>query len=83
VLSLTLSATEHCIDHIRQFLMCSGDMTLIPTMWSDHIQRNYVESDVPHTCRNFGKLRDWLTRRWGPDRVEETDIKKHAKMVED
>ena len=26
--------------------MCSGDMTLIPTMWSDHIQRNYVESDA-------------------------------------
>ncbi|KAL6792165.1 hypothetical protein GGI42DRAFT_346536 [Trichoderma sp. SZMC 28013] len=28
--------------------MCSGDMTLIPTEWTDYLGRNYVNSDVPH-----------------------------------
>lgn len=60
-------------------LMCSGDMTLIPTEWTSHLGRNYVNSDVPHTCRNFGKLRDAVVaRRFGSTRVEETTEKKHG-----
>ncbi|KAK4444366.1 hypothetical protein QBC34DRAFT_360343 [Podospora aff. communis PSN243] len=71
---------EHCIDHIRQMLMCHGDMTLIPTEWTGFLGRNYVNSDVPHTCRNFGKLRDWVVSRHNGSRtVPESDEKHHAK----
>ncbi|PKK42873.1 hypothetical protein CI102_11911, partial [Trichoderma harzianum] len=76
----TIIHQEHCIDHIRQMLMCSGDMTLIPTEWTDYLERNYVNSDVPHTCRNFAKLRDWVVSRHnGSTMVPESSVKHHGK----
>ncbi|KAL6817552.1 hypothetical protein V8C40DRAFT_253301 [Trichoderma camerunense] len=76
----TVIHQEHCIDHIRQMLMCSGDMTLIPTEWTDYLGRNYVNSDVPHTCRNFAKLRDWVVSRHnGSTMVPESSVKHHGK----
>ena len=55
---------HHCLSQIRQYVMCAGDMTPIPTRYYPSIGRNYVDSDMPHTCRNFDKLRDWLTGRY-------------------
>jgi len=60
-------------------LMCSGDMTLVPTEWTDVLGRSYVQSDVPHTCRNWSKLRAFVDARFGgPEEVPESDEKKHA-----
>ncbi|KAH8903530.1 hypothetical protein BR93DRAFT_961595 [Coniochaeta sp. PMI_546] len=58
---------DHCIDHIRQFIMCSGDMTPVPTKYYPGLGRNYVESEMPHTCRNFDALRDWMVDRFQGD----------------
>ncbi|KAK4214178.1 hypothetical protein QBC37DRAFT_482433 [Rhypophila decipiens] len=55
---------DHCIEQIRQYVMCSGDMTPIPTKYYPGLGRNYVESDVPHTCRNFDLLHDWMVDRY-------------------
>jgi len=44
--------------------MYSGDMTTIPTRYYPSIRRNYVDSDFPNTCRNFGMLRDWVLERY-------------------
>jgi len=55
---------EHCINQLRQFIMCSGDMTPIPTRFYESIGRNYIDSDVLHTCRDFASLRNWLTGRY-------------------
>lgn len=55
---------DHCIDHIRQFIMCSGDMTPVPTKYYPGLGSNYVESEMPHTCRNFDALRDWMVDRF-------------------
>ena len=54
----------HCIEQIRQYIMCSGDMTPIPTKFNPLRKHSYVDSDVKHTCRNFGVLRDWLSARY-------------------
>lgn len=43
--------------------MCAGDMTPIPTRYFKSVDRNYVDSDRVHTCRNFQMLRDWTTER--------------------
>lgn len=60
-------------------LMCGGDMTLIPTEWTDQLGHNYVQADVPHTCRNFEKLHSFVkSRRDGPDAVPESSERKHA-----
>ncbi|ETI25970.1 hypothetical protein G647_02747 [Cladophialophora carrionii CBS 160.54] len=62
---------DHCIEHMRQFIMCSGDMTPIPTKYYPALGRNYVDSDRPHTCRNFEQLRQWMVDRYeGPTAVQ-------------
>lgn len=55
---------DHCIEQIRQYIMCSGDMTPIPTKYYPGLGRNYVKSDVPHTCRNFDALHNWMVGRY-------------------
>lgn len=54
----------HCFEQIRQYIMCSGDMTPIPTKYNHGRKHSYVDSDVPHTCRNFNVLREWLSARY-------------------
>ena len=44
--------------------MCAGDMTPIPTKYYEALGRNYVASDVRHTCRNFERLRNWVVERY-------------------
>ncbi len=44
--------------------MCSGDMTPIPTKYYSAVDRNYVDSDRLHTCRNFAKLQAWMVNRY-------------------
>lgn len=49
----------HCIEIIRQALMCSSDISVYTWSWSDEDQTYVNEVKSPHTCRNFDKLRDW------------------------
>ncbi|KAH8807268.1 hypothetical protein F5884DRAFT_880154 [Xylogone sp. PMI_703] len=55
---------SHCIEQIRQYIMCAGDMSLTPTRYNPSLGRSYIESDVKHTCRNFGALRQFLSDRF-------------------
>jgi hypothetical protein len=59
-----LMLVVHCIEQVRQYIMCAGDMTPVPTRYNEARKHSYVDSDVTHTCRNFGQLRDWLTERY-------------------
>jgi hypothetical protein len=44
--------------------MCAGDMTPIPTKFYPGLGRNYVDSDVLHTCRKFEPLQNWVLDRY-------------------
>jgi len=44
--------------------MCAGDMTAYGTRWYENPGRNYADSDVVHTCRDFDKLREWTRNRY-------------------
>jgi hypothetical protein len=76
-LASTLSAHNsamhyhHCFSQIRQYIMCAGDMTPIPTKFYPAIGRNYVDSDMVHTCRNFKQLREWTTERYNANAVDD------------
>jgi hypothetical protein len=54
---------DHCIDQIRQVLMCNADLTPVPTMWHDSILDHYIDADQVHTCRNFDAIRAWASSR--------------------
>lgn len=50
---------EHCVDMIRQNIMCSGDITPIPFVWDRTKQKAVAVGKVIRTCRNFDMLRQW------------------------
>lgn len=50
---------DHCINSIRQSLMCSADIATIHWQWSDKKQVNLADPKTVHTCRDFEAIRRW------------------------
>lgn len=55
---------DHCLDHLRQMVLCNNDLTPIPTRYYKALNKNYIDSDRPHTCRNWPSIRDWVWERY-------------------
>ncbi|KAL0568460.1 hypothetical protein V5O48_013525 [Marasmius crinis-equi] len=53
---------DHCIEHLRQSLICSSDVSLIVWQWSSEKNRSVFQSGTPHTCRNFDKIAEWAKK---------------------
>ncbi|KAK8915307.1 hypothetical protein VCV18_010853 [Metarhizium anisopliae] len=58
---------DHCIDSLRQSLMCAGDMTLIKTFWIEKRHRMMADFDNIHMCRDFDALKRWMRTRDAED----------------
>ncbi|KAH8678362.1 hypothetical protein BX600DRAFT_507313 [Xylariales sp. PMI_506] len=58
---------DHCIDALRESIMCAGDMTLIPVVWSAN--RNWIIPNfkTSHTCRDPNTLLTWAQSRDAED----------------
>ncbi|KAE8373927.1 hypothetical protein BDV26DRAFT_284702 [Aspergillus bertholletiae] len=61
---------DHCIDQLRQTIMCSADLTpvtLRPIRTRDSEGKSILlllgETERMHTCRDFGRVKDWLHGR--------------------
>jgi hypothetical protein len=54
-----LGHSDHCIDSIRQSLMCSADVTPIVWAWDEKSHRSSHRTDTLHSCRNFEKIQEW------------------------
>lgn len=54
---------DHCLDHLRQQLMCHTDLTPIPVIWYEGHGRSFVQSDVVHTCRNWDLIQEFKNFR--------------------
>lgn len=50
---------DHCIDMIRQNLMCSSDITPLPWVWDRTQKKALAVGKVIRTCRNFDMIRQW------------------------
>ena len=50
---------NHCIDTIRQALMCASDVTVYTWKWDEERHSHTNQLTTPHTCRNFDKIREW------------------------
>jgi hypothetical protein len=73
---------EHCINSIREFIMCKADFTpivLIPPERSG-IPVPLSEFRTTHVCRNFDKLLDWVQTERAADGDKETRLR-HAKRI--
>jgi hypothetical protein len=49
----------HCINTIRQSLMCASDISVYTWEWDEERQSHVSKVKNPHTCWNFEKLRNW------------------------
>ncbi|KAH7919152.1 hypothetical protein BV22DRAFT_1041177 [Leucogyrophana mollusca] len=51
---------DHCIEMIRQNIMCRGDVTMITYDWVKGSKDPFPNFNVRHQCRNFDKVLDWV-----------------------
>ncbi|KAK7471275.1 hypothetical protein VKT23_002683 [Stygiomarasmius scandens] len=54
---------DHCIDALRQTIMCASDIT--PIAWRWNYARGMIMRDasVVHQCRDFDKVKEWAMAR--------------------
>lgn len=74
--TLSMVHMDHCIDNLRQSVMCSSDVTPISHAWYPKYEAVLPETGMMHTCRDFDAIRDWARERETlkfrkEDRVEE------------
>ena len=61
-LSLTCRP-DHCLDYLRQVIMCHGDLTPIIFEWNTRIDGYVAHHNTLHTCRSFDAIFDWARHR--------------------
>ncbi|KAF4627068.1 hypothetical protein G7Y89_g11085 [Cudoniella acicularis] len=54
---------EHCLDSIRQFLMCKADISIVTYDWLDNHRRPFPNFNVQHECRSFEAIDAWAGER--------------------
>jgi hypothetical protein len=67
---------SHCLDIIRQQLMCTPDTGLLGQVWWDPSHpKAFVDFNTEHKCKNFDAIRQWAEERQIPEMVPEDFLK--------
>jgi hypothetical protein len=72
--SVLTAFIDHCIDQIRQALVCQADTSVVYYAWSDIVEGMRPRVDNQHVCRNYTKILEWArargveARNWHPSR---------------
>ncbi|KAK0636392.1 hypothetical protein B0T17DRAFT_571227, partial [Bombardia bombarda] len=54
-----LEHVDHCLDLLRQVVMCHGDVSLQTFGWRDDYRWPWPNFEVQHTCRKWEKIQEW------------------------
>ena len=54
---------NHCLDAIRQELMCRGDVSLTTYEWLPDLQIPWAKLSYDHECINWESIQDWAKER--------------------
>ncbi|KAK4090436.1 hypothetical protein Purlil1_5108 [Purpureocillium lilacinum] len=57
---------DHCIDLLRQVVMCHGDVSLHTYQWKEDYRWPWPSMQTEHQCRNWDKLMDWSKEHYIP-----------------
>lgn len=49
----------HCINSIRESLMCSADITPVVWHWDERVHKAFPAFDVVHECRDYEGIKAW------------------------
>lgn len=69
---------DHCLDYIRQSIMCSGDMTPTHVVYSAARDRWSPDFENEHTCRDFQALVEWTRARQPASHDDKEDHHHHG-----
>lgn len=62
----------HCLDILRQQLMCTVDIGVLGQVWWNREKPTaYPDFNTKHTCRNFEDVRKWAETHQAPAEVPE------------
>ncbi|KAG1863650.1 hypothetical protein F4604DRAFT_1784387 [Suillus subluteus] len=54
---------DHCVEILRQVIMCHSDVTMATYDWVEGIDDPYPNFSLPHQCRDLEKILDWVDAR--------------------
>ncbi|KAL4250373.1 ustYa family protein [Pleurotus pulmonarius] len=54
---------SHCIESLRQSVMCASDISVIVWQWDQEARKSRVRLDAVHQCRDFDRIREWGLKR--------------------
>ena len=54
---------DHCLDNLRQLIMCKADVSLQTYDWLDNTPRPFANFKIEHDCYNWNALNDWAKER--------------------
>ena len=57
--SLLKVHVNHCVDILRQVIMCQPDTGVLGQYWVEDVGP-FVDFRTKHKCKNFEELRDWV-----------------------
>lgn len=57
---------EHCIDMLRQKLVCDADPGIITFRWVEKVSGPYPDFNTRHKCQNYESLLQWNKERQVP-----------------
>jgi hypothetical protein len=61
------SSIDHCVEMLRQNLMCNADTGLITYRWVEGHNAPYPNFNTPHKCKNFDALLKIAYKRQVPE----------------
>ncbi|KAH7394355.1 hypothetical protein BKA66DRAFT_410649 [Pyrenochaeta sp. MPI-SDFR-AT-0127] len=54
---------DHCIDNLRQKLMCEADTGILTYVWVKDHPAPFPDFNVQHKCRNIENILEWVSER--------------------
>ncbi|KAK1245988.1 hypothetical protein MKX07_005057 [Trichoderma sp. CBMAI-0711] len=66
----------HCIDHLREIIMCHGNIAVHTFEWKDEFTFPFMKRQTEHVCRKWEPLVAWA-RANSPDRSDGGPILRH------
>jgi len=52
--------SEHCLDILRQGIMCHGDTSLLTLKWAPWTKIPLANFSAPHQCVDWERLDGWV-----------------------
>ncbi|TQS34564.1 hypothetical protein Golomagni_05046 [Golovinomyces magnicellulatus] len=74
---------SHCLDILRQQLMCTPNTSLLGQVWWDRkAPKAFVDFNTEHKCRNFEAIRAWAEERQLSEEVHKDFLQPPKKKEE-